>query len=157
MASLLAGCGNEKDNENKKAILEGMALEKSMIMMVDGETLIARPCEKDEVKINCLTSCPQSHYKDVITGSIYHVIPYTTSEVNKDIEKGKFSSLEAVRRNNSCLADSNITAFEDEIALTTLSNKLTVEELKKANDGKFTDADLIELHQRLAKESKTLG
>lgn len=147
MGTMFAGCS--------KALLTNTTLENAMIMTVDDETLIVEPIGKHTYHDILWCECSDKHYKDIITGNLYHVSDYTGEEVSASSnEQG--CSVEEIKRKLSCEDNKCISLLDDEVQLTALSNKLTADELKKAREGKFTDEDFVALEQRVADEAKTL-
>lgn len=148
MGTMFAGCS--------KAHLANTTLENAMIMTVDDETLIVEPIGEHTYYDDILLyECSDKHYKDIITGNLYHVSDYTGEEVSASSnEQG--CSVEEIKRKLSCGDNKCISLLDDEVQLTALSNKLTADELKKAREGKFTDEDFVALEQRVADETKTL-
>lgn len=170
IATALTGC--TKQDKPKNAVLEGTILEQAQVMIVGEEPIIVTPVAAD-----CSSG---SHYKDVVTGTVYQITKCTTEKAELMIESSQkqkaeyeakkeinekearkykpayvFVTKEDVKKYYECRYKDVENYFEDEVKLTVLTNKLTAEDLNKAMEGKFTDADVIAIQQRIAKELKT--
>lgn len=128
------GCG-KKESESVEPILADTVLENGFVVYVDEEPLIMtyENLRQDGGRFGW--RCTGKHYRDIITGTYYHV-PHPE---NID-ERCAYGIIDGV----------NILPLETEI--NPISNELTKEELQKANEGKFTDEDVISVQQRLAKK-----
>lgn len=157
MMGTMVGCGKQKTS-----LLEDTVLEEAQVMTIDEEPIIVTP----KYYSKCMYC---KHYKDVVTGTFYHVSNFTTEEAQLLIEnsqeynsnptnekKAVYQTIGDVRRALACRNVTAVFLFEDEAQLTALTNKLTADDLKKAQEGNFTDSDVIEIQQRIAREAKTL-
>lgn len=145
IGTMFAGC-------SKNAYLTDTDLESAMVMVIDDDTLVVEPIGNHYYGGY---KCGSKHYKDAITGNLYHVSPYTSEEVSASSDE-QGCSVEEIKRDLSCRDKECVNLLDDEVQLIALSNKLTADELKKAKEGKFTDEDFVALEQRMAEETKTL-
>lgn len=148
IGTMFAGC-------SKNAYLTDTDLENAMVMIIDDETLVVESVGGHFYGGIQGYRCSDKHYKDVITGNLYHVSPYTSKEVSASSDE-QGCSVEEIKRYLSCGDEECVSLLDDEVQLIALSNKLTADELKKAKEGKFTDEDFVALEQRMAEETKTL-
>lgn len=158
IGTIFTGCTKQKNT-----VLEGTLLYEAQVMTVGGETIIVTPRGNYFSDKQCFKG---AHYKDVITGTVYQINDFTTEEaellvensqkqVDEDESNVVFNTIGDVRRHYSCINKHTVTLLEDEVQLTALTNKLTADELQKAMEGNFTDADVIAIQQRIANESTT--
>ncbi len=83
---------------------------------------------------------------------------YNNSYSNEQGERKKvYQTIGDVKRTYACKNVNAVYLFKDEAQLLSLTNKLTADELKKAQDGTFTDEDALVIQQRIANDAKTLG
>ncbi len=116
----------------KKSLLEETILDGTEIVYVDDQPLIMSYFYPRGAK------CAGKHYKDIVSGKIYHI----KNENNDDNEVCHYN---------------DINTLSSETKIEPITPYLTSEEIEKAKDGKFTDADAIAIEQRITNESKTMG
>lgn len=163
IGTMFVGCSKQK-----RALLEDTILDGAQVMTVDEEPIIVTPKYQYTENGECRNG---KHYKDVVTGTIYHVSKFTTEEAqliiqnsqktnSNSTEDGKekivYQTMGDVKRAYACSNVNAVYLFEDEAQLSALTNKLTADELKKAQDESFTDEDVLAIQERIADEAKTL-
>ena len=133
--AFLTGC------EKKKALLEDTILEEAVVMYVDDNPLIVRPVDYSDTRKNCMGY----NYEDILTGTIYHNNLHA-------FENG----LSEYESSDKCVpsAERDGVIIVDNAQIKSLTQYLTEEEIKKASEGNFTDADAIAVQQRLTKQVK---
>lgn len=126
----LAGCG-------KKAPLEDTILENSVVALVDGDYEILKVVKSSYCYVtddsNIESSYDHQHYQNVVT-----------NEYLVDNEDCRQFIIRGVWENQ--LAISRYAEITD---IKSITDYLTEEELKKANDGSLTDEDIIKIVARI--------
>ncbi len=116
---------------SKKNLLEDTLLNDTEVVYVDDQPLI--------MSYNySYDSCDGKHYKDIISGRVYHV-------ANENAEGTEI----CVYR--------NVITLDTDTKRESITPYLTADELKKAQEENFSDEDVIAIQQRIAKEAKTLN
>lgn len=139
----------------KESLFEDTILEEAQVMEYDDNVFVVVPTQTKQTGYSRL--CRNKHYKDIVTGTIYHVLRYSTKSAEKRIKEnkyGRYQSLDEFKNDNSCLNYNSIDVFSDEIKLDILTKYMTLEEIKKANSGEFTDEDAIILTKRIVDSKK---
>lgn len=116
----------------KEALLEDTILERTVVVYVDDQPLVMSYYYPRYDK------CTGKHYKDIVSGEIYHV----ENENYEGTEICKYT---------------DIKTLDPDTKIESITPYLTADELKKAQKDEFTDADIIEIEQRISNQSKTLN
>lgn len=125
IATVFTGCGK------RGALLEDTILEKSAVVYVDDQPLVMSYYPYSD-------NCNGKHYKDIVSGEIYHV-------KNENYEGTEICEYK------------DIKTLDPDTKIESITPYLTADELKKAQKDEFTDADIIEIEQRISNQSKTLN
>lgn len=83
VGTMFVGCSKQKDT-----MLEDTILYKAQVMTVDRDPIIVTPTST--ISTRGSNYCYRgSHYKDVVTGTVYHVLNFTTEEAQLMIENSQ--------------------------------------------------------------------
>ncbi len=144
-------------SKKDKPILKAEDLSTTRIMYIDEEAVIIKPAEIFKSGYLCMKG---HHYKDILSGDIYHVTNYSKNDIEQTSEKcinfifGQASKVTStdILKYFECNIPEAINLYDGDVSFETITNKLNDEQLEKIEDGKFMYKDLNEFKNEINSE-----